>query len=178
MKEYAQKRLIRALNGYGWRVGTGFLSTPLIMYVLADIDISCAYKLLENTEMPGWLFMAEEGATTVWESWEGTSAQDGIGSLNHYSKGAVCEWLFSVMCGINVSGKNSFEIAPRPGGHFSFAEASYDSIYGRVSSAWEIKNGKTVYKISVPPNCTAKIKLPHGAEKTVGAGQYEFTEEK
>lgn len=178
MKEYAQKRLIRALNGYGWRVGTGFLSTPLIMYVLADIDISCAYKLLENTEMPGWLFMAKEGATTVWESWEGTSAQDGIGSLNHYSKGAVCEWLFSVMCGINVSGKNSFEIAPRPGGHFSFAEASYDSIYGRVSSAWEIKNGKTVYKISVPPNCTAKIKLPHGAEKTVGAGQYEFTEEK
>lgn len=176
-KKFAQKRLIKALDNYGWRVGTGFLSTPLILYVLADIDIRYAYRLLENTEMPGWLFMAKEGATTVWESWEGTAAQNGIGSLNHYSKGAVCEWLFSVMCGINISGKNEFTLTPRPGGHFTFAKASYDSVFGKVCSAWEVKNGKTVYCFSVPANCTAKIKLPGGTEKTVSAGQYEFTEE-
>ena len=68
-------------------------------------------NLLENEEMPGWLFMPKNGATTIWESWEGTKAQGGIASLNHYSKGAVCEWLFGTMCGINVAGENRFTIA-------------------------------------------------------------------
>ena len=106
--EYAKKRLVVALENYGWRLGTGFLSTPLILDVLADINIDYAYKLLENEKMPGWLFMTKMGATTIWESWEGTEAQGGIGSLNHYSKGAVCEWLFRSMCGINIDGENRF----------------------------------------------------------------------
>lgn len=96
-KEYAKNRLIKALGNYGWRLGTGFLSTPLILDVLADIDIEYAYRLLENVQMPGWLFMTKMGSTTIWESWEGTEAQGGIASLNHYSKGAVCEWLFRGM---------------------------------------------------------------------------------
>ena len=74
--EYAKKRLIKALDNYSWRLGTGFLSTPLILSVLADIDIEYAYRLLENEQMPGWLFMAKMGTTTIWESWEGTAAQD------------------------------------------------------------------------------------------------------
>ena len=110
--EYAKKRLVVALENYGWRLGTGFLSTPLILDVLADINIDYAYKLLENEKMPGWLFMTKMGATTIWESWEGTEAQGGIGSLNHYSKGAVCEWLFRSMCGINIDGENRFVIKP------------------------------------------------------------------
>ena len=90
---YARKRLVLALDHYGWRVGTGFLSTPLILDVLADVDIEAAYRLLENEEMPGWLFMPKHGATTVWEAWEGTATENsGIASLNHYSKGAVCRW--------------------------------------------------------------------------------------
>ena len=124
--DYAKKRLILALEHYGWRVGTGFLSTPFILYVLADIDIEYAYRLLENEEMPGWLFMTKTGATTIWESWEGTTAQGGIASLNHYSKGAVCEWLFTTMCGVRVDGENHFTIAPRPGGHLTHAGLSYD----------------------------------------------------
>ena len=152
---FAKDRLIKALDNYGWRLGTGFLSTPLILDVLADIDIEAAYRLLENEEMPGWLFMPKSGATTIWESWEGTAAQGGIASLNHYSKGAVCEWLFSTMCGIRVDGENHFSVAPHPGGHFSFAKACYDSIYGRIESGWERKDGKTVYTITVPANCTA-----------------------
>ena len=62
--------------------------------------------------------MPKNGATTIWESWEGTQAQGGIASLNHYSKGAVCEWLFKTMCGIRSDGENHFIIAPKPGGHF------------------------------------------------------------
>ena len=174
---FARKRLIQALENYGWRLGTGFLSTPLILDVLSDIDIEAAYRLLENEEMPGWLFMPKNGATTIWESWEGTQAQGGIASLNHYSKGAVCEWLFKTMCGIRVDGENHFTIAPRPGGHFTHAKACYTSVYGRVESGWERKDGKTVYIISVPANCTAEILLPGGTTQFVTAGIYELTEQ-
>ena len=100
---YAKKRLITALEHYGWRLGTSFLSTPLILYVLSSYDTDAAYRLLENEEIPGWLSMPKQGATTIWESWEGPNAQGTVASLNHYSKGAVVEWLFSTMCGINVA---------------------------------------------------------------------------
>ena len=171
---FARDRLIRALEHYGWRLGTGFLSTPLILDVLTEIDVEAAYRLLENEEMPGWLFMPKNGATTVWESWEGTLAQGGIASLNHYSKGAVCQWLFDTMCGIRVSGENHFEIAPRPGGHFSFAEASYRSVYGEVRSAWRRQGEKTLYEITVPANCTARIRLDDGSEYRVTAGEHRY----
>ncbi len=172
--EYARKRLIQALENYGWRLGTGFLSTPLILDVLAQYDLDAAYRLLENEEMPGWLFMPKNGATTIWESWEGTQAQGGIASLNHYSKGAVCQWLFKTMCGIRVDGENHFLIAPRPGGHFTHARASYDSIYGRLESGWRRENGKTVFDFLIPANCTALLCLPGGAPQHLTAGVWRF----
>lgn len=174
--KYAKKRLISALDNYGWRLGTGFLSTPFILYVLEKIDVEYAYKLLENEQMPGWLFMPKMHANTIWESWEGTEAQGGIASLDHYSKGAVCEWLFGDMCGIKVSGENEFTIAPKAGGKFTFAECEYQSVYGKVSCGWERQKGKTTYKIVIPANTTAKVILP-GGEKTLTAGEYEFAEE-
>lgn len=172
--KFARKRLLQALEHYGWRLGTGFLSTPLILEVLAEIDMEAAYRLLENEEMPGWLFMPKNGATTIWESWEGTQAQDGIASLNHYSKGAVCEWLFKTMCGIRVEGENHFTIAPRPGGHFTYAKASYDSVYGRVESGWRREDGKTVFEITVPANCTAELRLPDQEPCRLTAGAWRF----
>ena len=172
--EYAKDRLVKAIENYGYRLGTGFLSTPLILGVLDKFDLTTAYKLLENEEMPGWLFMPKNGATTIWESWEGTKAQGGIASLNHYSKGAVCEWLFKSMCGINIDGENHFVIAPKPGGNFTFAKAQYKSIFGTVQSAWEIKDGKTVYTVEIPANTTADIILPNGTEQTVVAGKHSF----
>ena len=175
---YARKRLIRALDHYGWRLGTGFLSTPLILYVLADMDVELAYRLLENEEIPGWLSMPKAGANTVWEAWEGpNSTSGGIGSLNHYSKGAVVEWLFTTMCGIRAAGENRFVIAPRPGGHFTHAEASWVSAFGLVKSGWRREDGRTVYAITVPANCTAEVRLPGGRTQTVTAGDYTFTEE-
>ena len=173
--EFAKKRLIEALEHYGWRLGTGFLSTPLILYVLAGYDLDAAYRLLENEEIPGWLSMPKQGATTIWESWEGPNSQDGVASLNHYSKGAVVEWLFSTMCGIQVVGENHFRIAPRPGGHFTSASAKYNSIYGMAESKWEKKDGKFIFTITVPSNCEADIILPDGTEKTVSAGTHVFT---
>lgn len=170
--EYARKRLLQALEHYGWRLGTGFLSTPLILDVLTEFDVEAAYRLLENENMPGWLFMPKNGATTVWESWEGTQAQGGIASLNHYSKGAVCAWLFKTMCGIHVDGENRFVIYPRPGGNFVYAKGCYDSIYGRVESGWKMTDEGYIFKIYIPPNTSAEIHLPDGRTQTVCSGWY------
>ena len=174
--EYAKQRLIKALDNYGYRLGTGFLSTPLILGVLEKYDLDSAYRLLENEQMPGWLYMSKMGATTIWESWEGTEAQGGIASLNHYSKGAVCEWLFSSMCGINVSGENHFVISPKPGGNFTFANAEYKSIFGCVKSGWKKENGKYIYEIEIPANCTADLILSDSKKETLIAGTYKITE--
>lgn len=174
--EFAKQRLIKAMDNYDWRIGTGFLSTPMIMDVLCDIDVEYAYKLLENEKCPGWLFMPKHGATTVWEAWEGNSSKDaGIASLNHYSKGALCEWLVRGMCGINVAGENHFVIAPKVGGKETYAKCEYQSVYGRVSSKWEKKDGKVKYTIEIPSNTTAEIVIG-GKTQTVGAGRYEFEE--
>lgn len=171
---FAKRRLIRALDNYGWRIGTGFLSTPMILDVLADIDTEYAYRLLENEKMPGWLFMPKNGATTIWESWEGDATPDrGIASLNHYSKGAVCEWLFSRMCGIRISGENRFEISPLVGGSLTHAACTYKSIYGTVSSGWERVGEKTVYTVSVPAGTEAHFSA-QGIDKILSAGSYRF----
>ena len=172
--EYARKRLIQALENYGWRLGTGFLSTPLILDVLAKYDLDAAYRLLENEEMPGWLFMPRNGATTVWESWEGTQAQGGIASLNHYSKGAVCEWLFKTMCGIRVEGENHFVIAPNPGGSFTHAKARYQSIYGMVESGWERTASGYRVCINVPCNTTATMISPDGMRECLTPGTHNL----
>ncbi len=172
---YARDRLIRALDSFRWRLGTGFLSTPMILYVLDEIDPKYAYRLLENEEIPGWLAMPKNGATTIWESWEGVNAQGGIASLNHYSKGAVCEWLFSAMCGINVKDHNRFEIRPLPGGNFTYANARYDSVYGRVRSGWQKTKDGYIYEIEIPSNCTADIILPDGQTFRQEAGIQEYT---
>ena len=161
---YAKDRLIRALDNYGWRIGTGFCSTPLILYVLQEIGIEYAYKLLENEENPGWLVMPKTGANTIWEDWNGPNSDNGgsggIASLDHYSKGACCEWVFDTMCGVRVDGKNHFVITPHPGGHFEYASFTYDSVYGTVSVRWTKKDDGTYdYDIKLPANTTAEIEL-------------------
>lgn len=177
-QEYARKRLLQALENYNWRLGTGFLSTPLILDVLEGIDIEAAYRLLENEEMPGWLFMPKHGATTVWEAWEGSAAPNGgIASLNHYSKGAVCRWLFDTMCGIHVDGENHFFIEPKPGGHFTYAKAEYMSVYGKIACGWEKTGNGILYTVVVPENCTALVRLPGGRENQQTAGEKVYMEE-
>lgn len=89
--EYAKKRLVKAMENYGWRLGTGFLSTPFILEILAGLDVEYAYKLLENEELPGWLYMPKSGATTIWESLEGNTAKD-KGLTNRNRQHSRCAW--------------------------------------------------------------------------------------
>lgn len=177
--KYARERLVKALEQYNWRVGTGFLSTPLILYVLGEIDIEYAYKLLENEEKPGWLCMPKAGATTIWEDWDGPNSDNGMGggiaSLNHYSKGAVCEWIFDEMCGIKIAGENKFIISPKPGGNFTYARFAYDSVYGQVVCRWKrARDGKYEYEIVVPPNTTAQVILPDRENIVCSGGTYSY----
>lgn len=168
-KEKAQQRLKKAVENYRYRVGTGFLSTPFLLPVLTESgEVETAYKMLENTEKPGWLGEVTDGATTVWENW------DGVASHNHYSPGSVCEWLFDTCAGIRVDGENHFVIAPVPGGTLTHAEASYLSPYGKVESRWEKAGNSIRYAITIPANCTAEIRLPDGQTKQVSAGTYEL----
>lgn len=176
-EKFAKKRLIQAMEKYRWRIGTGFLSTPMILDVLSKENIEYAYRLLENEEMPGWLFMVKENSTTIWESWEGNSTPDkGIASLNHYSKGAVCEWLISDMCGLNILNENEFLFEPKIGGKETFAKCAYQSVYGKVSVGWKKENNKVIYSFEVPPNTTAKLILA-SKEETLLPGKYEFAME-
>ena len=172
-EEYAKKRLIEALDWYDWKLGTGFLSTPFILDVLQDMNPEYAYRLLENEKMPGWLYMAKNNTGTIWEGWEGPSAQQGISSLNHYSKGAMVEWLFSNMLGIKVVGNNFFEIRPVVGGHVSFAKGTYKSIYGTISSSWERKQNKTILKVEIPSNTKAHFVFGT-IDKELETGSYTF----
>lgn len=173
-EEFAKKRLLAAMEHYGYRLGTGFLSTPFILYVLSGLDLEAAYRLLENEEIPGWLSMPKAGATTIWESWEGSAASGEVASLNHYSKGALCEWLFKGMCGISVDGENRFLIRPLPGGHFTYAFAEYESVFGKVTSGWEKREEGYAYRIEIPANTTAEVQLPDGRDLELEAGEWNL----
>lgn len=169
VKETAQRRLVQAVEQYRHRVGTGFLSTPFLLPVLTEAgETETAYKMLENTEKPGWLGEVLDGATTIWENWEGNLSQ------NHYSPGAVCQWLFETVAGIHSDGERRFVISPIPGGTLSRAEGSYRSLYGEVTSRWEKKKNGIKYEITVPANTTAIIALPGRKAFEVAAGHYEY----
>ena len=174
-KKKAQARLVKAVERFNYRVGTGFLSTPFLLGELTKAGANeNAYQVLLNPEKPGWLYEVEQGATTVWETWEGYAGKGDSGSLNHYSPGAVCQWLFDTCAGIRVEGENHFVITPIPGGTLTHAEASYQSLYGEVKSRWEKTESGIQYSITIPSNCTAEIRLADGKTENVTAGKYQF----
>ena len=168
-KAEARKRLRRAVENYHFKVGTGFLSTPFVLSVLTEAgEVETAYQMLLNTEKPGWLAEVADGATTVWESWEGDC------SRNHYSPGAVCQWLFDTVCGIRVAGENRFVVSPVPGGKLTFAKASYQSQYGKVESSWERTEKGLSFSVTIPANTEATVILPNGEEYKVESGSYTY----
>lgn len=178
VKAALQNRLVQAVENRQYRIATGFLSTPFVLGTLTEADrTDLAYKMLENEKAPGWLYQVKHGATTIWEEWEGkTNSPNGSGSLNHYSPGAVCQWMFETAAGIQVAGENHFVIAPVPGGSLTCVSACYKSLYGEVKSSWEKTAHDVHYFISIPANTTAQVMLPNGEIHIVSAGYYEFME--
>ena len=169
-------------------LSTGFLGTPLLLPVLTKLGrADLAYRLLEQTTYPGWLFPVTNGATTMWERWNSWTPDRGFGevamnSFNHYAYGAVGEWFYETICGIRpgeAGGFRRFTLAPQPGGTFTEAEAEYDSLYGKIVSAWSIKKGALVWRFTVPFGTEADLVPPPGwrgrLPKHAGPGSYEYT---
>ena len=169
-------------------LSTGFLGTPLLLPVLTRIGrTDLAYRLLEQTTYPGWLFPVTNGATTMWERWNSWTPDQGFGevsmnSFNHYAYGAVGEWFYETICGIlpgEQGGFRQFRLAPEPGGSFTRACAEYDSLYGKIVSGWELqKDGSLLWNITVPFGTEATLVMPPGftgdLPPKADAGSYSF----
>jgi alpha-L-rhamnosidase len=159
---------------------TGFVGTPYLLHVLTRFGhLDDAYDLLERDEYPSWLYPVTKGATTMWERWDGLkpdgSFQDeGMNSFNHYAYGAVGDWMYRVMAGIELDpdapGYSHILIQPRPGGTFTEVSATHDSPYGQVSSAWYIAEGRFALTVEIPVNTRATIRLPGAGGETVTEG--------
>jgi alpha-L-rhamnosidase len=152
---------------------TGFVGTPLLCKTLsATGHEDLAFMLLNRKEYPGWLYPVTQGATTIWERWDGqkpdgTFQDVGMNSFNHYAYGAIGEWLYTYVAGIQIDeklpGYKHFLLAPHPGGRLTNANATFKSIHGEIKSAWKIENGNMVYEVKVPANTTATVTLPTAA---------------
>ena len=166
-RKAAAARLNRMCEENGYRIGTGFLTTWQILDVLADNGYpETAYKVLENTKCPGWLYTVTKGATTTWENWYGIDEQNRPkDSLNHYAMGAAVSWLFSHCAGIRPlkPGFDEILIKPLPGGSMTHANASYESVAGTIVSRWQIKGEEFELRIDTPKGKKVRIELPDGS---------------
>ncbi len=172
-----EEQLVREIEQNGYKLNTGFLSTPFLLPVLVEIGrTDLAYRILEQTENPSWLHPIMLGATTIPESWSGFDNHDG--SLNHYSYGAVCEFLFGYVGGIHPvwekPGYEEFIICPVPGGSLVHARAEYESQYGKIVSSWKKEKDDIIFEVMIPVNTRAKICLPDGSERWKGSGKYRY----
>lgn len=131
-----------------------------------------AYKLLLQPDAPGWLYEVGKGATTVWETWTGIDENGKPHeSLNHYSYGAICGWLFGGVCGIRYT-DGALTIAPTPDKSLDWAKATYDSPAGRIVSGWRYDGDVVTYEFEIPANLTADVTLPDGRKFTLAPGKH------
>ncbi len=169
MRPIAAKRLAKEIRERK-HLTTGFVGTPYLCHVLSRYGyLDEAYLLLNREQYPSWLYPVKQGATTIWERWDGQkpdgSFQDkGMNSFNHYAYGAIGEWMYRVMAGIEIDpampGYKHILIQPQPGGGFTRVKASHQTMYGTVSSAWTLTDGKFELAVEVPANTTATVRLP------------------
>ncbi|MGA2441897.1 MAG: family 78 glycoside hydrolase catalytic domain, partial [Tepidisphaeraceae bacterium] len=156
-------------------VGVGFLNPTLSATGRSDL----AFQLLLTDTYPSWLFSVKQGATTVWERWDGYTPlrgfqASGMNSFNHYSLGSIGKWLYSGAGGIGIDeghpGFKHFFLAPQFSTKFTSFKATLNSPYGLISSAWRVENNRVIYDVTVPPNTTATLTLPAKGNDLMFAG--------
>ena len=157
------RKLAEAVEHTDYHLNTGFLSTPFILQQLCRCGYKeHAFRLLEQKDYPSWLHPVALGSTTILENWGGLDTYSG--SFNHYSYGAVCDFLFSCVAGIQPvesrPGYKEIVIQPTIGGTLTSAEGSMDTPYGVVRSAWELTGSGAHYSVEIPVNTTATLILP------------------
>ncbi|MBN2118662.1 MAG: glycoside hydrolase family 78 protein [Anaerolineales bacterium] len=170
LRPVAASELVRDIREREDHLSTGFVGTPYINWVLSKTGhLETAYALLKQTTWPSWLYSVTQGATTIWERWDGWTHDKGfqdpkMNSFNHYAYGAIGAWMYAVIGGIdldpNQPGYKHIVMHPRPGGGLTYAAAELHSMYGTIRSAWTQKNDRFDWKITVPPNTAATIYIP------------------
>jgi alpha-L-rhamnosidase len=170
LRQQAADRLAANIARYGNHLTTGFLGTPYLCHVLSRFNhTDVAYKLLLQDTYPSWLYPVKMGATTVWERWDGirpdsTFETPTMNSFNHYSYGAIGDWMYRVVTGIDTKsdtpGYKHIIIKPHPGGGFTFADADYETNYGKVSSHWKVDSTSFNLDVEIPANTTATVYVP------------------
>ena len=176
-KPLAIRHLVENIKKHNYTLTTGFIGTPYLNLVLSDNGYDdVAYKLFEQTAYPSWLYPVLQGATTIWERWNSYTLVNGFGpvdmnSFNHYSYGAIEEWMIAYTLGIQRDEEQPaykhIILQPRIGGTFSFIRGHYDSAYGRIESGWQIQKKGYIYEATIPANTTATLYLPAKSEKSV-----------
>ncbi len=178
VKEEYKDRLIKDLKAKldeeNIHLTTGFVGTSYLCPTLSKNGLGdYAYTLLLNEDYPSWLYEVNMGATTIWERWnsvlpDGMISDTGMNSLNHYTYGAIAEWMYRYMCGLQSveesPGFKEFVIAPKIDKRFEWVKMEYKSVFGMIKSGWSIDADKTVYSISVPFDTTAKFILEQGGD--------------
>lgn len=187
--------LLQENNGY---LATGFLGTPYLLSVLSENGcLTEAYSLLLKEDFPSWLYQVKAGATTIWEHWDGRKPDGSMwspdmNSFNHYAYGAVGEWLYRTIAGIEIDtqhpGYSHFYLKPQVGGGLAHAKAEFQSIHGKIVSGWHFANNTVTLTVEIPANTSADIILSQALKildddglkfsyetswkATAGSGQY------
>ena len=181
----AAQRLVYNVESYDDHLTTGFLGTPYLCHVLTRFGYdSIAYKLLLQETYPSWLYPVKAGATTIWERWDGikpdgTFETPSMNSFNHYSYGAIGDWMYRDIAGIDTypdaPGYKHIQIKPHLGGDLSYANADLQTYYGMVSCHWKIDNGQLQLDIEVPTNASATVYIPARSVESIMEGKVGIT---
>lgn len=180
LRAQAAKRLVDNIHRYGDHITTGFLGTPFISHVLTRFGYSdVAYQLLLQKTYPSWLYPVKMGATTIWERWDGIKPDGsfenpGMNSFNHYAYGAIGDWMYRKMVGLDTYedgvGYKHSKIQPYIGGGFSAADASLDTYFGRLSNSWKLSADQLTMEVEIPVNTTATVYVPTTDPSSVKLG--------
>jgi alpha-L-rhamnosidase len=182
LRQQAADRLVKNIQQYGNHLTTGFLGTPYLCHVLSRYGYSdIAYTLLLQETYPSWLYPVTKGATTIWERWDGIRTNGDfqavtMNSFNHYAYGAIGDWMYRVMVGIDIEegalAYKKIRIRPHIGGKFTHASATYETPYGKLSFGWKIQDQQLILTAEIPANTTATIHIPvTGAGEVMEGGQ-------
>lgn len=176
LRANAAKYMVDAIAEYDYRVSTGIQTITRMMNQLSrNNHAEVAYQLLESRRFPSWIYSIDNGATTIWERWDGWVKGRGfqrwqMNSFNQYAIGSVGEWMHGTIIGINYDeaqpGYRHFILTPTPGGTLTWAKGSYKAITGTVEVAWKKENGTLTVEVDIPANTTATLVLPTAKDIT------------
>ena len=181
LQSKAADYLVQDIKNRNNHLSTGFLGTPYLCHVLSQYGhTDVGYDLLLQQSYPSWLYPVKMGATTIWERWDGqkvdSTFQDvGMNSFNHYAYGAIGDWMYRVITGIEIDSKSTgykhFYLKPEPSTKLTYAKSTLNSSYGEIASGWELKDGKIKLTMKIPANTTATIMLPKATADATEGGK-------